>query len=503
MMKRISFPARLGVCFFLGLTGTSQIQAANWPGFRGPTSSGVGENEKPPIHFGPTSNLLWKTDVPKGHSSPIIWKDSIFATGADSNKLITFCLDRREGKKRWEEAVTVEKLERVHSANSVATPTPVTDGQAVYAYFGSFGLLAYDFQGKELWRKPLPMPKTFMNQGTGTSPILAEDKLLLFVQIGSDSHLLALNPKDGQEMWRAPMPDYNNSYATPIYWKENDHGCAGLMCASRFTAFRLADGKEAWWVDGLCFQACSTPVVAGDRLIISAAGVQGERANMILPPPFDEAVKKYDPDGDGLISYDEIPADVLYTDRQAANGQGNMSLRRALTLFADMKKDEKLNPARWEELRKALREFSEHEMNQTVVISVRTGGSQDVTPSHVTWKETKAVPEVPSPLAYQGRVYLIRSGGILACRDLETGKLIYEKPTDSRGGYFASPVAAEGRIYIASDRGTVTVIKAGDACEVLARNDLNDRIMASPALAENTLYVRSAKQLWAFGGTQR
>jgi hypothetical protein len=82
------------------------------------------------------------------------------------------------------------------------------------------------------------------------------------------------------------------------------------MCVPRFTAFRLSDGKEAWWVGGLSFQACSTPVVAGDRLIISAAGSQGERANMTLPPPFDEAVKKYDENGDGLISCDEIPADL-------------------------------------------------------------------------------------------------------------------------------------------------------------------------------------------------
>ena len=503
MMKRIAYPARLAVCVTLGLTFSSQVKAANWPGFRGPSSSGAAENQQPPIHFGPTSNLLWKADLPQGHSSPITWKDSIFATGAEGKRLLTLCLDRRDGSKSWEAAVTVEKLERVHSANSVATPTPVTDGQAVYAYFGSFGLLAYDFQGKELWRKSLPMPKTFMNQGTGTSPVLAEDKLLLFVQIGSDSHLLALNPKDGQEMWRAPMPEYNNGYATPIYWKENDHGCVGLMCASRFTAFRLADGKEAWWVDGLSFQACSTPVVAGNSLIISAAGVQGERANMILPPSFEEAVKKYDQNGDGLISQAEIPADLLYTDRQAANGQGNLSLRRALILFADMKENEKLNQTRWEELRKALREFSEDEMNQTAVVSVRTGGSRDVTRSHVAWKESKGVPEVPSPLVYQSRLYQIRSGGILACRNLETGKLIYEKPTDSRGGYFASPIAVDERIYIASDRGTVTVIKTGDAFEVLARNDLNDRIMASPALAENTLYVRSAKQLWAFGSKQQ
>ena len=498
-MKQMAYLAQIGVRGLLWLACAVPVTAANWPGFRGPNGSGMAENEKPLIYFGPSRNLLWKTELPQGHSSPVIWKDSIFATGAESNKLITFCLDRRDGKKRWEQGVAVAKPERVHRVNSLAAPTPVTDGQAVYVYFGSLGLLAYDFAGKELWRKAVPVPKTFMNQGTGTSPILAEGKLVLFVQIGEDSHLLALNPKDGRELWQAPMPVFNNSYATPVYWKEEGKGCVGLPCANRFTAFRLADGKEAWWVNGLSPQACSTPVVVGQRLIVAAAGVQGEPSNMTVPPAFDEFVKKYDRNGDGLIAYEEIPADLLYTDRHNSNGQGNMSLRLALSYFAGMKKQEKINRERWEELREEPSRFSQSRINATIVMSVRTGGSQDVSASHVTWKETKAVPEVPSPLVWQGRVYLIRSGGNLACREVETGKLIYERQTESRGGYFASPVAADGRIYIASDRGTVTVIKAGDTFEVLARNELNDRIMASPAIVDNTIYIRSAKQLWAFG----
>ena len=105
------------------------------------------------------------------------------------------------------------------------------------------GLLAYNFEGQELWRKPLPVPKTFFNQGTGTSPILAEGKLLIYVQIGNDSHLLALNPADGSEAWKAAMPIYNNSYSTPVLWKEDGKGRVGLVCAGRFTAFDLADGK--------------------------------------------------------------------------------------------------------------------------------------------------------------------------------------------------------------------------------------------------------------------
>ena len=287
--------AQVGARGLLWLACAVQVSASDWPGFRGPSASGVAENEKPPVYFGPGSNLLWKAELPPGHSSPVIWKDSVFATGAEGKRLITVCVDRAVGKKRWEQGITVEKLEPVHPMNSPAAPTPATDGQALYVYFGSVGLLAYDFEGKELWRKVLPVPKTFRNQGTGTSPMLAEGKLVLFVQSDRDSCLLALNPKDGQELWRAPMPEFNSSYATPVCWKEEGKGCVGLPCAGRFTAFRLADGKEAWWVNGLSYEPCSTPVVAGQQLIMATAGVQGEPANITVPPPFDEFVKKSRP----------------------------------------------------------------------------------------------------------------------------------------------------------------------------------------------------------------
>jgi outer membrane protein assembly factor BamB len=129
---------------------------------------------------------------------------------------------------------------------------------------------------------------------------------------------------------------------------------------------------------------------------------------------------------------------------------------------------------------------------------VRTGGKDDATKSQILWQETKAVPEVPSPLVWRHRLYLIRNGGLLACRDLETGKLIYDERLDAPGGYFASPVLVEGRIFLASDRGTVTVVKAGDSFAPLARNDLGEPIIASPAVSDDTLYIRSAGHLWAF-----
>jgi outer membrane protein assembly factor BamB len=481
------------------LLWVAHLGGANWPGFRGGDLAGVAESEQPPVQFGPASNLVWKIATPKGNSSPIIWNDRIFLTGAEGNKLITVCLDRLTGQKRWEQSVTVDALEPVHHVNTSASPTPVTDGRAVYAYFGSLGVLAYDWEGKELWRKPLPMPKTSFNQGTSTSPILAEDKLLLFQQKGRDSYLLALDPKDGREIWRAPMPIHNNSYATPVYWREGGQGRVGMVCARRFTAFQLLDGKEAWWLNGIGIQVCATPVIAGDRLVLSTAGVQGDAANITVPPSFADALKQFDQDGNGVLTLAEIPKTLLYTDRHTSREAGNMTVRQALSMFGGVNKGDSIDSNRWESIRNSLRTFAAGEMNKTLVISARIGGSGEVPPSQIVWQDTHGVPEVPSPLIYRDRVYLIRNGGVLVCRDAETGKCLYESKTEARGGYFASPLGASGRLYLASDRGTITVVKAGDTFEVLAHNELEDPILASPALADNQLYVRSASQLWAFG----
>jgi outer membrane protein assembly factor BamB len=496
--RTVLFSFRSCICGLSWLACVASVQAANWPGFRGPAADGIAEKEKAPTHFGQASNLLWKTEMLPGHSSPAIWNGQLFLTSADGNKLSTIGLDCRSGNVRWEQNTVVEKLEPIHQANSHASSTPVTDGKRLYVYFGSFGLLAYDLAGKELWRKPLPMPRTFFDQGTGTSPILAEDKLVVFVQVGKDSHLLAVSPASGETIWKAPMPDYNNSWATPVSWKENDKGLVGMVCAKRFTAFDLAEGKEAWWVNAVGYQACSTPVVAPDSLVIAAAGVQGEVSNMIQPPSFEEAVKKYGHDGDQAIAYEDLPDDLLFTDRQTAGGQGNMTLKKAFSMFGGVNKGDKVNRGKWEEICGRLKGFRTGPMNRTVVMTVRKGGKQDVTESQIVWQETKGVPEVPSPLVWHDRLYLIRSGGILVCRDVQTGKLVYEERIDSPGGYFASPLLVDGRIYVASDRGTVTVIKAGDSFEVLARNGLGEPIIASPAIADNVLYFRSSQHLWAF-----
>src|SRR5687767_7600848 len=129
--------------------------SADWPRFRGPNGQGVApDGAKPPSQFGPEKNLLWKADLPPGHSSPVVTAGRTFLTAFDGQKLETICLDATTGAIFWRRAAPAEKIEKVNRSNSPAASTPATNGRRVYAYFGSFGLLAYDLDGRELWKVP-------------------------------------------------------------------------------------------------------------------------------------------------------------------------------------------------------------------------------------------------------------------------------------------------------------------------------------------------------------
>src|SRR5688572_383867 len=143
----------LAALSLVAMFGAARTDAAShWPQFRGPGGTAVAETDAtPPTHFGPGTNVIWKTALPPGHSSPCIWGDKIFLTGLDQGKLETLCVSRTDGRVIWRQAAPVAKVEETHRIGSPAASTAATDGQAVYVYFGSFGLLAYDFDGTEHW----------------------------------------------------------------------------------------------------------------------------------------------------------------------------------------------------------------------------------------------------------------------------------------------------------------------------------------------------------------
>ncbi len=115
------------------------------------------------------------------------------------------------------------------------------------------------------------------------------------------------------------------------------------------------------------------------------------------------------------------------------------------------------------------------------------------------WKVKEKVPEVPTPVYYEGCVYMIKNGGIITCLEAESGEVLYRERLGASGTYLASPIIANGNIYIPSYNGVITVIKAGNQLDILAQNDLNEKIFATPAVIGNTLYIRTDKHLYAFG----
>ena len=153
-MTRRSWIAFLTTVFLASLAGAAQNKGGEawWPQFRGPNSSGIGTG-KPPVQFGPDQNVLWKTAVGPGLSSPVVWKGRIFLTEFDSTarQLATLCIDQRTGKILWRRTIAPETIEKVHEISSPAGSTPVTDGERLYVYFGSYGLIAYDRDGNTLW----------------------------------------------------------------------------------------------------------------------------------------------------------------------------------------------------------------------------------------------------------------------------------------------------------------------------------------------------------------
>jgi outer membrane protein assembly factor BamB len=461
---------RLLACLVLTFAFAPAIRAADWPQFRGPAGSGVADDQKPPVKFGPKQNLVWKVEVPPGASSPIVVGDKIVLTAFENGKLYTICYSRTDGKELWRADAKAKKIEPFHpTEGSPAASTPVSDGKTVVSYFGSCGLIAHDLDGKELWRFDLPSAVTNNEFGSGTSPVLADGLVLLSRDLSKDSAVYAVDLATGSQKWKTDRK-YQTAFSTPVVWTDGDKKVLVVPGMASLVGYDVQSGKELWTVNKMAAVACTTPVVYKDTLVYSGWSPGGADFKM---PTFEEILKAA---GDEKLGY-------LTKEGAQKTPFGNFFDNN------DPNKDGKITREEWDANMKVLAG------GENRAVALKSGGKGEV-----AWTYTKNLPYVPSPIVYRDRFYLLKDGPLMTCLDAKTGKPVYEAERVRAGArYYASPVAANGHIYIASLDGSMAVIAAGeDNPEVVHSVKLSEPVRATPALAHNTLFVRSDKFLYAF-----
>jgi outer membrane protein assembly factor BamB len=449
-----------------------------WSRFRGPNGSGVAEVGALPVEFGPTRNVIWKTDLPQGYSSPIVYGDRIYLTGFRDGKLLSIALDRGTGKMLWEREAPRDRREKLDSRNHPASPSAATDGERVFFFFADYGLLAYDVNGKELWHRPLgPFNNVY---GMGASPIVVDDVVVLNCDQSIGSFIAAFDRKTGREKWRTPRIEARSGHSTPVVYTAPG-GRPQIVVPGSFllSAYDPRDGKRLWWVGGLSFELKSTPVISGDTLYINGFGSpENQPGAKIAIAPTVEVFAQYDANKDGRLSPDELPT---------------AHIKDAL-LYFDLNGDKAMDRTEWDYYKAAME-------SENGMLAIKLGGAGDMTATAVRWRYQRGIPQLPSPLLYKQTLYMVNdAGGLVTTLNPETGTLIQQGrlkvPSDR---YYASPVAGDGKVYIASESGKVVVLPPGGGLETIAVNDLQDNIYATPALVDKRIYIRTLNSLYCFG----
>ena len=429
----------------------SEPSARNWPQWRGPSSQGVTSETGLPTTWSTSENLAWRSSLAGlGTSSPIVWGDRVIVTSqvgtsvaaggaahpqlarddralserehpiggrrpepdgaAGDVWLVVEAFSRSGGQRLWEyRTKATGALPAVHEKHNLATPTPVTDGQRVYAWFGNGQIVALDMEGRLVWTRHLGLDYAPFQTlwGHGSSPALFDDLLILLCDHLSDAYLLAVDVRTGKDRWKADRGEGRTSHSTPLVVRGPEGAELLVNSSARLDAYDPATGKLLWFTGG----PRQTP----------------------------------------------IPSAVFH--------DGRIYLSRGY--------------------------------RNSDYMAIRPGGRGDVTATHVEWTAPSGASYVPSIVYYDGLLYMTNEVGVLTCADARTGVPVWRHRLG--GVFFASPVAGDGKVYMLSETGETFVLRAGRKPEVLARNDLGERFIASPAISQGRLFLRSDRTLFAVG----
>jgi outer membrane protein assembly factor BamB len=464
----------LGVVDSLGV-GAGELP---WPQFRGSAGAGVATEANLPVEIGPDKNVKWKVAVPGGLSSPIVAGELLVLTAFEDDKLLTITYRRDDGAEAWRREAPAKQIEKYYAVEgSPAASTPATDGERIVSYFGSCGLVCYNLAGDELWKYELPPVVLAGNFGSGVSPIVADGAAILVRDETKDAKILAVDVAPGKLRWETKRQS-PVSYCTPVVWETPAGKQIVAAGHARMAAYDLATGKETWFLPGLPTGCCASPVVHDGNLLFAGWSPGGADDAEFQMPSFEGMLKDLDKDGNGQLSKAEGGAQFgQFFDGQDANSDGTVTRDEYDAVIAFMK------------------------AGKNIAFAVKPGGMGDVGESHVLWRAEKGLPYVTSAIAVEGQYLMIKDGGIVSAYDPRSGKQLYMERVAPSGSYYASPVAAGANVYFTSlDEGIITVIKAGgDKPKVIAKNPpLGERVSATPAIAGDTLYVRTAGHLYAF-----
>jgi hypothetical protein len=300
-------------------------------------------------------------------------------------------------------------VEKVHEVSSPATSTPVTDGERIYVYNGSYGLLAYDWQGKVAWEYPMGVSKS--PYGSGTSPVLSGDLVLVTRDYPPDPILLAVHKKDGKLAWKADLVKSTQmgpktAHSTPIIWNDQ----IVLNRPGEVSAYAPKDGKRLWWFPTASFG--TSTLSAGDGVVyVNAFSMGADPAAAVKLPPFSYALEKYDTNKDGKLSADEAPANDLFFLKRIGVPENVPGAHFNIKLFfrgIDRNKDGFVDEAEYN----AVGQFGNRggAPVATGLLSIRPSGGGALPATVLQWSEPRSVPEVTAPLEYRGRVYMVTAG---------------------------------------------------------------------------------------------
>jgi outer membrane protein assembly factor BamB len=430
------------------------LAAADWPQWRGPHGSGIADETNLPDRWSATENVAWKADLSGlGVSTPIVWADRIFVTSqvgagvrragnhprlaqgidaasvgeralgtprpgpaaaGDRTFFVVEAFHRLDGRRLWEYRFeAVGALPGVHDKHNLASPSPVTDGQMVYAWFGTGQIVALDMTGKLAWTRHVgkEIAPFEINWGHGSSPTLYENLLILLCDHTPASYLLAVDKRTGVNQWKVDRGRGRSSYTTPFVVKGPSGPELIVNSSERVDAYDPKNGAFLWHTGG-------------------------SNQFPIPSPTFHDG--------------------IVYMTRGYRSGP---------------------------------------------YMAIRPGGRGDISTSHVLWQVNTGAPYISSLVYDRGLLYMANDVGAITVVDAADGRKVWQERVN--GVFSASPVAADGKIYFVSETGETIVLRSGREPSVIARNDIGERLIASPAVSNGQIFLRSDDRLFCIGKPPR